>query len=396
MPPGERALVGERIAYYRKLRKLTQRDAADLAFMSYSLWTKVEQGHMVPSKAFLASAARVLQISVSELNGQPYYAELEIDEIDSLVQGVRDALDGYDLGPDDRVRPRETLVLHAEAEDLCAQVRKTNIKSVAVRLPDLINEATTAAYLTPDSALWKILASLYRTAYDVTSKLGFSDLSMVALDRMQWTAERASDPVLAATRQYYRTLAYTRSGRMDTSRLLIASGIELAAGAPAGRERDVVYGQLHLGAAVVAARSKDGDLALEYLAEASRIASETGPAETVHWLSFGPANCGVHKVSVLTDLERYSEAVAEARGLAIPSGWAVSRHAAHVTEVAQAQLMIGRDDAALRNLSQARQLAPQQTRYSPGLRATLGVLVKQQRTPTRELAGLAKWAGVGI
>ncbi|MFJ3793459.1 helix-turn-helix domain-containing protein [Kitasatospora sp. NPDC090091] len=394
MPEESFEHAGKRIAYYRKLRRLTQEELAAAALTSYSLLTKVEQGKVPASPTLLGALSHALRVPVTDLTGQPYRTELEADEIDPLIQGIRDALDGYDLGADEEVRPRPLSELHQAAEALCARVRNTDIKGVAIELPALIDEVTSAAYLAPSDSMWRVLASLYRTAYDVTSKLGYPDLSMIALDRLQWASERASDPVLAATRQYYRTLAYTRSGRIRTGSRLIAASIALLGEAAPGRERDVVAGQLHLGAAVVAARSGDGDRALDHIAEATRIAALTGPAEQVHWLSFGLPNCGVHKVSILADLERYPEAVEAAGQLEIPTHWPVSRYAAHVTEVARAQVMIGDSASALASLRRARRMAPQQVRYHPVARSVVGALMHGRRNPPRELTSLASWVGM--
>lgn len=83
-------------------------------------------------------------------------------------------------------------------------------------------------------------------------------------------------------RQYLRALAYLRASDYTTGKRLIRLGMSTLAQADQGRERDVVTGQMHLGAAVLAGRDKDGDTADEHLAEAGRIADRTGPAEKVH------------------------------------------------------------------------------------------------------------------
>ncbi|MFJ4622085.1 helix-turn-helix domain-containing protein [Streptomyces sp. NPDC088812] len=394
MPPYPGEHTGARIKHARKVRRLTQRELADLSHVSYSALTKVEQGVMPASPSVVAALARALSVPVSDLNGQPYVQELRQDQLDGLINPIREALNVYDLGPDPDVVPRPIEDLEADADKLCALVRATNIKQVAADLPSLIREATTVVHTAPVDRSWRLLASVYRTAYDVTTKLGFPDLCTVALDRMDWAAQRASDPVLGGMRQYLRALAYLRASDYKTGKRLIGLGMSALQQAEAGRVLDVVTGQLHLGAAVLAGRDKDKDTAEGHLGEAARIAERTGPAEKVHWLSFGPTNVGVHRVSVLAELDLYPEAVEQAQEVLIPEGWPPSRLAHHHSEVARAQMWTGRTDAAFKSLLAARKLAPQQTRYHPTVRETYTGLEAAKRQMPHDFLNFGAWLGV--
>jgi hypothetical protein len=268
------------------------------------------------------------------------------------------------------------------------------LKTAAAELPGLIHEATAAAYIEGTDRSWQILASTYRTAYDVTTKLGYSDLCTVALDRVEWAAQRASDPALSGMRQYMRALVYLRAAQYGTGQRLIRMGMATVGQAAAGRERDVVTGQLHLGAAVLSARSKDGDAADGHLVEAERIAKRTGEAVKTHWLAFGPTNVRVHKVSTLAERDLYPEAVAEAQGLALPEDWPPSRVSHHYAEVARAQLWMGRTKESFESLKQARRVAPQQTRYHPLVRETYAGLAHARRSMPETFTGFGAWLGM--
>ncbi|MEU3352601.1 helix-turn-helix transcriptional regulator [Streptomyces sp. NPDC037389] len=393
MPPHSDDHTGARIARARKVRRLTQRELSELSHVSYSALTKVEQGALPASPSVTGALARALSVPVTELTGQPYLDELRADQLDGLIQPIREALNIYDLGVDPDVTPRPVEELEAHAEELCAMVRATRIKQVATDLPGLIHEATTAAHATPKDRNWRVLASAYRTAYDVTTKLGFSDLCTVALDRMDWAAQRASDPVLCGMRQYLRALAYLRASDYRTGKRLVALGMSTLAQAEPGRVRDVVTGQLHLGAAVLAGRDKDEAAADGHLAEARRIAERTGAAEKVHWLSFGPTNVVAHHVSVLAELDRYPEAVRAAEEDLLPDHWPPSRRAHHYTEVARAEMWTGRTDAAFKNLQLARKVAPQQTRYHPTVRETFAGLESAKRRMPESFSNYGAWLG---
>ncbi|MFI9203603.1 helix-turn-helix domain-containing protein [Streptomyces sp. NPDC053048] len=394
MPSHHDEHTGARIKRARKIRRLTQRELAELSNVSYSTLTKVEQGALPASPSVIGAVARALSVSVAELNGQPYFEELRQDQLDVLIQPIREALNVYDLGPDPDVRPRPVKELEAHADKLCELVRATNIKQAAADLPALIREATTTAHTAGNDRSWRLLASTYRTAYDVTTKLSCPDLGMVALDRMGWAAERASDPVLAAIRQYMRGVAYLRAGDYRTGRRLVRLGMSALDQADPSRVRDVATGQLNLGSAVLAARGMDDDAAGAHLDQAQRIADRTGPAEAVHWLSFGPTNVGVHRVSVLAELGRYPEAVEAARKTPIPDGWIPSRLAHHYTEVAQALMWTGRTEAAFKNLQKARKLAPQQTRYHSLVRETYAGLESAKRRMPDTFSNYGAWLGM--
>ncbi|MFF7991783.1 helix-turn-helix domain-containing protein [Kitasatospora xanthocidica] len=394
MPAPDAEHIGARIAWYRKLRQKTQLELADLANCSYSTITKVEQGVRPATPGIVAAVARALSVQTTDLTGQPYLTELQQDELDGLIQPIRETLDLYDLGVDPDVAPRGVPALAAEADQLCALVRDGRLKDAARALPDLITEATTAAHTARTSEAWGVLASTYRTAYDVCTKLGYPDLCVVALDRLDWAAERASDPVLAGMRQYLRSLVYLRAGQYHMGRRLVTVGMATLAQGEPGRVRDVVTGQLHLGAAVLAARAGDGDTAAGHIAEAARAADATGEATRVHWLSFGPTNVATHRVSVLTEQCQYGEALEAAAGLTIPADWPASRVAAHLAEVARAQLWTGRTDQAEQTLQRAREVAPQQTRYQPMVRETIASLLSARRSTPGTLANLAHWVGI--
>lgn len=372
----------------------TQRGLAAKIPFSYSLLTQVESGHKPASPDLVAAIAKVLCIDVTALTGQPYVSELQQDRLAELIRPIREALDLYDLGADPSASPRSTAQLVAAAQNLCHQVRATKLHDAARGLPGVIAEITTAAHRTSSPELWAALASTYRTAHDIAVKLGYFDLSTVALDRMDWAANRASDPLLSAVRQYMRALVYFREGEYAIGQRLIGSGHSLTEQASESRERFAVSGQLHLGASVIAARAEDADLVSAHLDRARSYAERTGEAMDVHWLSFGPTNVTAHAVSANVELRHYGEALRHAAGMRIPADWAASRASHFYVDTARAQMEAGRSEAALKSLLTARRLAPQQTRYHPGAREAIRGLIYQRRRTPDTLDHLAAWIGL--
>jgi hypothetical protein len=334
-----------------------------------------------------------MRVEVATIVGQPYASDLRADELDVLIRPIREALDVYDLGPDPDVQTRRPEELLDEAEALCAAVRAGEIKQAASNVAGLIEEATSAAHASGTTEGWLTLASFYRTSYDVAAKLGFPDLAQLSLARMDWAAQRGSDAVLGGMYQYLRALTYLREGKYRTGQRLVTLGLSTLQQAEESREREVVTGQLHLGAAVMAGRAHDENEALSHLTQAERIAGGTGEAVQVHWLAFGPTNVKVHRVSVLAELDKYGEAVEATEGLVIPTDWPKSRTSHHHAEVARAQMWTGKLDASFKSLVQARKAAPQQAKYHPTVRDTYAGLEAAHRRLPESFLSYGSWLG---
>ena len=386
--------TGTRIREQRRLARLTQRELADRLPYSYSLLNQVECGARPATADFIAAVAQALQVDVTILTGQPYVTELQRDRLAELVRPIREALDLYDLGvnPDLQARPATALI--AEADRLCAEVRATHLRNAARALPGAIAELTHAAWATPSTKLWQALASTYRTAHDITVKLGYYDLSAVALDRMAWAAERASDPCLGAVRQYMRALVYFREGEYTIGQRLIASGHSIVDAADTTREALAVTGQLHLGASVIAARARQTSTVVSHISEARQIAKWIGDASGIHWLSFGQTNVALHRMSAAVEMRHYDAALKQARKIKVPPSLAASRRSHFFIDRARTEMETGYTEAALRSLVDARHAAPEQTRYHPGARETIRGLVHLARRTPDTLNHMAAWVGL--
>ncbi|MER5610779.1 helix-turn-helix transcriptional regulator [Streptomyces sp. NPDC002215] len=386
--------TGARIREQRKLARLTQRQLAERVPYSYSLLNQVECGAKPANLDFIAAVAQALRVDVAVLTGQPYVTELRQDRLAELVRPIREALDLYDLGADDAIPGRPPGHLVEAAAGLCEQVRATRLRKAALALPGTIAELTTAAWRTPSTELWQALASAYRTAHDISVKLGYYDLSAVALDRMDWAAQRASDPCLSAIRQYMRALVYFREGEYRIGRRLVEVGHGIVGASEQTREAVAVTGQLHLGASVIAARADQQGAVDTHIAEARRCAERTGDASEVHWLSFGPTNVALHRMSAAVEMRQYDEALKQARTINLPTALATSRRAHFLIDRARSEMETGRTEAALSSIVDARRAAPEQTRYHPGARETIKGLVHISRRTPDTLGHLAAWIGL--
>ncbi|PJE94410.1 transcriptional regulator [Streptomyces carminius] len=387
--------IGNRIAVQRKRAGLTQRGLAQRIPYSYSLLRHVESGHKKASPELVDAVARALRVDTAALTGQPSEHPMRPDRVAALVRPIREALDLYDLPTDPRTATASPSDLIASADALCRDVREARLYQAAAGLPDLLTDLTASCHERPSTELWRAMASACRSAHDVTVKLGCHDLAVIALDRMGWAAEHAGDPLLGAIRQYKRALSYrSPDAEHGIGLRMVAYGHRLLEQARESTGKLAVAGQLHLGGAVLAARAGDRPAVEEQLARAAETAARTGEVGTVHWLSFGPSNVGAHEVFARLQLRQYDEALAAARAIRPPHGWAASRQAALLVDVARAELATGRNEAALTSLLKARRLAPQQTRFHPRVRETVLELLQSRRRSPDALTRLATWIGV--
>ncbi|MEU0744750.1 helix-turn-helix transcriptional regulator [Streptomyces sp. NPDC006134] len=387
--------IGVRLKRLRLERHLTQKAVSDLTGVPYSTYTKTEQGVIAATPHVIAAFARGLRIDVATVIGQPYVDELRADELDVLIRPIREALDIYDLGADPDIQPRRLEELNDDAEALLVAVRAGEIKQAASNVAGLIEEGTTAAHSLNSTEGWLTLASFYRTAYDVATKLGYADLAQLSLARMDWAAQRGSDAVLGGMYQYLRALTYLREGKFKIGQRLVTRGLSTLQQADRSREREVVTGQLHLGGAVMAGRAHNQDQALSHLEEAERIAEATGEAIKVHYLTFGPTNVQVHRVSVLAELDEYGKAVEATNGLTIPKDWPKSRTSHHYAEVARAQMWTNQLEASFQSLLKARKAAPQQAKYHPTVRETYAGLEAAHRRLPESFLSYGSWLSSG-
>ncbi|MER7461428.1 helix-turn-helix domain-containing protein [Streptomyces sp. NPDC097981] len=391
MPLPDDDHTGSRIREQRRLRRLSQRELADRIPYSLSLLNQVECGARSATPGFVVAVAQALGVDTSKLTGPAAMTLLPSERLLALIAPIREALDRFDLGPNPDlagIRPAPDLI--AEADALCRHVRAARLRAAAHALPGLIVELTHAVWTAPSTSLWRSLASAYRTAHDVALKLDHPDLARVALDRMEWAAGRASDPCIEAVQRYKRAILW----RCSTSLPLISSGHGLLA-EQTSRESLAVAGQLHLGAATVAAKNEDATAVATHLAAARDLADRVGgEAREVHWLSFGRINVQLHELGASIAMRRFGDALRQARALKLPETMLMSRRARYLVDRALVEMEAGSAKTSLQYLAEARRLAPEQTRHLSGTRTTIRGLVHMSRRAPDNLGGMARWVGM--
>lgn len=393
MPSPDDEHTGARIRRQRKLAHLTQRQLAERLPYSLSLLNQVECGARRATPEFVSAVASALRVDVADLTGPATVTDIQQTRLAALVRPMRECLDLWDLEPEgEHTTPLTELT--AEADRLCRAVRATHLRQAATALPALITALTYRVQTSPSTEAWQSLASAYRTTSDVALKLGYADLATVALDRMGWAARRASDPCLAAVRQYKRALGHRDGVDAELGRRLVHAGQQLLNG-ETSREALAVAGQLHLGASAVAARAGDATAVAEHIAEARALAERVGgEAGDVHWLSFGHINTDLHEMGASLRMRQFDQALTQARAITLPAATLTSRRARYLVDRAVVEMETGHPDTALRHLVDARRAAPEQTRYHPGTREAITGLLHTARRSRDSLTGMAHWVGL--
>ncbi|MFI9723440.1 helix-turn-helix domain-containing protein [Streptomyces sp. NPDC052396] len=394
--------IGARIADYRKLRQLTQTGLAQRAYVARGTIAKVEAGLTPATPAIVAAVARVLEVDVAVLNGQPYLSEMQQDKLDRLITPLAEALDMYDLGPDLDITPRSMSEISSEVEQLCANACATEYKGVGVKLPGLLSELNTVVSLTPERSTDRrdataCLSWCYWVAYEFAYRLGYHQLAAIALERMGWMAEQAQDPLLMAIRLSKRSSMLLRRGNNQMALKVLDRGHHLVSQCDESGSTAAlaVTGTLHLAGAIAAAQAKDSDAVGGNLELARKAAKQIGrDVPRVYWASFGLTNVTHYDVATAVELGKLGAAMKSAKELRFPPDHPKMRVGRYHIEMARAYSQMGKAEAAEKALHRAREVAPQQARYHPLMRETIAVLVRRQRRAPQGLASLASWVGM--
>lgn len=397
---GDTAETGARIALLRKHRGLTQHGLATAANVSYSLLTKVESGSRPATEGFIAACARALSVEISVLLDESAPETTQDQRLGRSLGRVRTQLDLYDLDPDETITPRSLPVLRDAVRVANIVGQAARYESMTPVLPGLYAELHAAAntWTGIDRAdAWGLLAEAYRCAHTVGIAAGYPDLSLIALNRMDWAARQAGDraPALRAAREYLRITAYLRRHDYDTGWHLNNAGRSHLEGTDAKTPGALIAaGQLNLGAAVIAARTGDASAVRDYLNEAEHYADQTGEDLETFWFGFGPTNVAVHRVITMIELGDYSHAIHLGEFIQFPRGWLPTRIGHHHFDLARAYQRMNLPEQSFRHLQIARQVAPGQARRHPLVRGVVTDLLQTARQPSEALTRYAAWIGL--
>jgi len=396
----ERLTIGERVAWYRRRRGLSQEVLGGLVGRTPDWLSKVENNRIhVDRLSVVRSLADALDVSMGDLLAEPSLLEWTDTEQGGTVPALRAALMDYrQLSPvlsgAGQLDAPDLDALASDVADVWEAYQTSQYARVTRRLPFLLADAQAAVLSLDGDALARahgLLAMSYQASAMTLTKIGEADLAWIAADRGLAAAQRSGDDLIVGSLFRSVTHALLSNGRFAASVQLTrdAGGYLQTSLASASPALLSVYGTLFLAGAMAAARTEDRSTTREFLGEADAAARRLGLDANHVWTAFGPTNVAIHRVS--TAMELGDVQVAVDLGPRIDTrGMPVERRVRHSLEMARAYSAWNRRDDALTTLLEAERLAPEQVRYHYLARAlVLSWIRNQRRRPSSELSRLA-------
>ena len=394
--------IGERIAVYRRRRGLSQAALAGLVGRSESWLSQVERGiRSVDRLSVLADLSRVLQVEVQALIGRPWEVAPNGQHDIEAMDGVRAHFARYSA-----LRLREPVGVDFSAfRAACVSAHQTyqaaDYVALAESLPGLLEVADAAwdGGRSENVEMMLTYVSSYVVAAKLLTKVGVTDLALVAADRAAYGAMVVDSPAARGMAGYQVVCAMLQADRPEDAE---SRAIDLAGQlGPLARSDDPavvsVTGSLWLISAVIAARRTDRFEANRRLDEAGKLAELLGEDGNHLWTAFGPTNVAIHRVSVAAELGDPGAALDAATGV-LPENFPVglqSRRAQMHLDLAWAQSQRKRDAEAVLHLMEAEQVAPEAVYYNVLVREMIReMLARGNKSQTSALDKLAVRAGV--
>jgi transcriptional regulator with XRE-family HTH domain len=395
--------LGERIAYYRRRRGLSQVKLAGLLGRSESWLSQVERGvRSIDRISVLIEVAGALNIPVTELSPDPLIQEGP--EEHPAARAVREVLMQtvtLDLVAQEATRGRtpDLEELRARAGQAWELTHASSYVELASLLPDLIMDSERATRrLTGEdrTAAFSLLAHVYQATAAAMAKLRQVDVAWVAGDRSIEAAERAGEPLLAAAGVFRIAHAFLSGNRIEEAlrtALAAADALEpqVATGPP---ELIALWGALNQVGAVIATRANEEDIARERMRKAEEAAARLGQDRNDFETEFGPTNVALHAVAVAVELGDAGEALRRAAPVDA-SRLSVERRGRFLLDMARAYAQRRKTAEAVRTIEEAEALTPEQVRSHPMVREMVRDLLRgERRRVNPELRRLAERVGV--
>jgi transcriptional regulator with XRE-family HTH domain len=397
----ENLTVGERVAWYRRRRGMSQEVLAGLVGRTADWLQRAENNRIQLDRlSVIRSLAEVLDVSIGDLIGEPMLLDWTADSRAQTVPALRAVLMDYgQLSPllassERNSEPPELDQLDRRVADIFDAYQHSRFGYVTAQAPTLLHDTVTAVRAADGDAViraYGLLALSYQAAASVLTKLGEADLAWIAAERGLTAAQRTDSKVILGS--LFRSVAHTllSTGRfqpavqlVDRSAAVLGSELGTADGPMLS-----VYGSLFLAGAMAASRAEDRPTTQVFLREAQQAARRLGADANYMWTAFGPTNVAIHQVN--TAMELGDVQIALDIGPALDtSGLPTERRVRHALEVARAYSARNRRDEGLAIVLDAEQMAPEQVRHHYISRQLVLTWMRQQRrTPSLELAGLA-------
>ncbi|MEJ2854876.1 MULTISPECIES: helix-turn-helix domain-containing protein [unclassified Saccharothrix] len=396
----ESLTIGERVAWYRRRRGMSQEVLAGLVGRTADWLQKAENNRLELDRLSVIKAlAGALDVPLSDLLGEPTLLDWNSESGTQTVPALRAALMDYSqLSPLLSTRQPDGDVLSADdlqrqVADIFTAYQASRFGYVTARLPQLLRNAIAASRTHDGPELQRVrgqLALCYQAAASVLTKLGEADLAWVAAERGLREAEAVGDLLVLGSLLRSVTHGLLATGQFAPAVSLVerASDVLRPELRSAGGPLLSVYGSLFLAGSMAASRNGDRATTRTFLDEAQRAADRQGADANHLWTAFGPTNVAIHRVNTAMELGDVQVALDLGPTLDT-SGLPAERQVRHALDLARAYNQRNRVDDALAVVLNAEQIAPEQVRHHFLSRQLVLTWMRTQRTaPNSLLTGL--------
>jgi transcriptional regulator with XRE-family HTH domain len=294
--------IGLRVARYRILAGLSQRELAEAVGVSRPYVTMIEAGdRAVTRRTTLDALAHALGVSNTDLTGQPYLPATRSDlETYRVLPQIRAALEEPDDGVTITARPLDQLELAADR----AMAARMNCDMVTLgqHLPDLLTETRMLWFEHGDRTAGALLVKAAVTGSLALKAAGHIDLGLRLAELADTVATTLGDPVCIGAAQFTVAQAALATGHRRRSARLAAAGADTLDRltrtklAPNMMNEVLTWlGMLNLHAALSVAALDDGDPDAHLAAAAAAARHVTGDPMR---MEFSEANVGTWRVGI--------------------------------------------------------------------------------------------------
>ncbi len=399
---GDHLTVGQRVAFYRGRRGLTQAVLAGLVGRSEDWLSKIERGDRSLRRVdILCLLAQELRVTLEDLLGQPVLTEDDSDFDD--IPAVRRVLMAprrlsrvlYTTSFEEPPSPHlaDEFVNHARSH-----YQQGDIGRVIAALPGMITTAQRLEDIAPRQQTdarqcWAVSARTHHLASSTLIKVGESDLAWIAAERAMSAADQSDNDLVLAAASRAGVHALMASGRFTeaidfSDRVTSWLRTRMSQDDPAAQS---LYGMLNLSAAMAAARNQDRSSSNELLHKAESAAALIGHDANYWQTNFGPTNVELHRMAAALDMGDVQYVVDKAPRIDA-SSLSLERQTTHLIDLAKAYSYAGRDDSAVQSLLTAEQSAPTLARTSATVRETVKVVQRRSLRGTQRFAAATELA----
>ncbi len=407
----DEASVGERVAFFRRRRGITQEVLAGLLGRSAEWLAQFERGaRELDRLSTIVAIASALGIEPARLLPAAFFThrrelnETVLGTAPDSVPAIKSAMFRYNgmarlLGVADWA-PVDQNALRRRIDEAFGHTQTERWSVLGPLLPGLIADGWHAAHASPgeDTARgFGLLSQVHHVTSGMLDRIGEPALSSIAAERALAAAERSENDLLVAVAAWRLAVVLRHDGQLqEATDVPVAAADSLRGHLGESPQHTSVYGALMLKAAVGAASLHDHAAVRDYLGECDRAAQRTGDRND-YWLAFGPTNVAIHRVWLATEMGDPIDALSQAEHVdetALPPELA-ERRASHLITVGWSHYLRRHDDEALAALGAARAAAPEQLMFTHRVHDVVTQMLRRDRRGRRELRELADFVGAG-